>query len=261
MNRVRCKTAKLKDGDVFGLGCDDSVFELDIPNIDEFFVFKLQRKRVFSFDESPASPDAAQYIENYDHDSRMQQSHDDSNVNQLIEDMARHSFITAEPHSATKRHHPEQFVEGTPIADKKNRTAVEPSITSGKNVSTSSANVPSIEENRAPPQPSLNMSLNTSLNTSMNKYNVSAINNRNNTVSVIAAMREVITEIIEWKPDWLTSNEPEPPIAVDAKSIAPLLSDYSTYKTYEMYNKEIPTFQTQFPHENHFVHFLFSFRL
>lgn len=229
---MRCKTAKLKDGDIFGLGCDDSVFELDIPNIDEFFVFKLQRKRVFSLDESPASPDAFQYNENYDHDFSIQQSHDDSNVNQLTEEMARHSFITAEPNSATKRHHPEQFVEGTPIADKKNRTAVEPSFTSGENASTSNANVPSIEENRAPPQPSLNMSLNTSLNTSRN---VNAINYRKNTASVNAAIRELITEIIEWKPDWLTANEPEPPIAVDAKSIAPLLSDYSTYKTYEMY--------------------------
>lgn len=245
MNRVRRKAAKLKDGDIFGLACDESVFDLDIPNIDDFFVFKLRRKlesssfsdriddpddvtveanasqNVFSLDESPASPDVFQDIETFDHDFSIQLSHDDNNVNQLAEDIARHSFVSTEPHSATKRHISEQVVEGTPIADKKYRTAVERSCTKGGNASTSNANVKSIAENRAPLPPS---------------------NYQRNTAFVNAAMVELITEIIEWKTDWLTLNEPEPPIAFDPKSLAPLLSDYSTYMTYEKYpNSKFPT--------------------
>lgn len=276
---MRSKAAKLKDGDIFGLACDDSVFEFDIPNIDDFFVFKLQKKqgssifndrsddsddltinanrKVFSLNKSPASPDAFQDIENDDQDFSIQLSHNDSNVNQLAEDIARHSFVTTEPQPATKRHISGQIVDGTPIADKKYRTSVERSCTSGGNPSISKANVPSVAENKAPVQPSLNVSLNASLNKSLN---VGAQNYQRNTVFVNAAMAELINEIIEWNTDWLTSNEHEPPIAVDPKSLAPLLSDYSTYKIYAMYpNSQNPNAQNHIYYENHSVHFLFRF--
>lgn len=191
-------------------------------------------QKVFSLNESPASPDVFQDIENDDQDFSIQLSDNDSNVNELADDIARHSFVTTEPQSATKRHISGQIVQGTPIADKKYRTSIERSCTSGGNPSTSNSNVQSVADNNAPVPPSLNVSFNASLDKSLN---VGAQNYQRNTVFVNAAMAELITEIIEWNTDWLTSNEHEPPIAADPKSLAPLLSDYSTYKTYEMYLK------------------------
>lgn len=246
MNQARTRYCELHQGDVLGLACDQSVFQLDIPNINEFYVYKLYKiTHLSSASKENATSNDPESNQSMCAINLTQEEH--FNLSKIIEKipLATNKTIQAQynecdpssSHISTKPSgsKTEKLLSKDDHNDPKVNQPTTPSSPNiGKTLFRSSESTPSIPMKRA-------------RSNSVYHLPVTPSSSRNDIQHVpVDRMAEqkaklnndpihnIINDITEWNPSWFFEKDSQPPVNGDNVTI-PLANDYENSVVYRKY--------------------------